>query len=55
MLHPRFSVAFGCLVAALAASIIAVRVPYYAIFASAALVVALVAWVVVLARARRGR
>ena len=55
VLHPRFSVAFGCLVAALAISIVAVRVPYYAIFASAALVVTLVTWIVALARAGRGR
>jgi hypothetical protein len=55
VLHPRFSLAFGCLVAALAISILAIRVPYYAIFASAALVLTLVVWVVALARAGRRR
>ena len=55
MLHPRFRVAFGCLVAALAISILAIRVPYYAIFASAVLVLTLVVWVVALARAGRRR
>lgn len=53
MRHPRTSVAFGCLTTALAASIMAVRVPYYAIFASAALLVVLVVWVWMLARAPR--
>jgi hypothetical protein len=53
VLHPRFSVAFGCAVAALAISIVTVRVPYYAIFASAALVLTLVGWVAALAIAGR--
>jgi hypothetical protein len=53
MRRHRSSLGFGCLCAALAASILAVRAPYYAVAASAALVVVLITWVVVLSKAGR--
>lgn len=49
----RSSLIFGLLCSALAASILAVRVPHYAIFAAAALIVVLAIWVVVLARGKQ--
>ncbi len=53
MPYRRSSLVFGSLCSALAASIMAVKVPYYAIFAWFALMVLLVTWIVVLARAAR--
>ncbi|WP_165947274.1 hypothetical protein [Micromonospora sp. 15K316] len=54
MRRRRSNVVLGCLCAALAASILAVHVPYYAIFASAALVIVLAGWFAVLVKAARG-
>ncbi|AEV86422.1 hypothetical protein ACWT_5404 [Actinoplanes sp. SE50] len=51
----RSSLVFGCLCAALAASAMAVHLPYYAIFATAAFVAVLTVWVVVLSRSGRRR
>lgn len=48
----RVSVFCGCLCSALAASIMAVPVPYYAVFAAAALCVVIAAWIVLLNRDR---
>jgi hypothetical protein len=50
MKRPRYSIALGCLASSLAVSIMAIRVPYYAIFASLALLIVLVVWVVLLRR-----
>ncbi|GAA1647692.1 hypothetical protein [Actinoplanes couchii] len=53
MRHRRASIVCGCLTSALAASIIAVKLPYYALFASAALIVVFAVWLTVLARTTR--
>lgn len=48
------SLVLGSLCAALAASIMAVHVPFYATFAVVALLATLTTWVVLLARSARG-
>jgi len=48
----RISTVCGCLCSALAASILAVPLPYYAIVAAAALCIVITLWIVLLYRSR---
>ncbi|MFI6076039.1 hypothetical protein ACIA5C_31265 [Actinoplanes sp. NPDC051343] len=50
MRRRRLNITFGCFLAALAASILVIRVSNYAIFASIAIIVVLGVWMAILAK-----